>query len=159
MAAHAATEYPVVLEPDDNDTVLAYFPYVPGAITFGDDEDEALAYAADALVTLFSALIDGNKDIPEPGKMKRGQPAVTLPSLVASKVLLYRRMRTLGVTRAELARKLGGKSPTHVTRLLDVLHQSRHDQLDEAMAVLGARLVIGAEPLPKLRRQRPAPAA
>lgn len=144
-------EYPVVLEDDDNDTVVATVPDIPGTVTFGEDRDEALAHVGDALTVMISALMDDNEDIPEPKRPKKGQVTVTLPPLVASKVLLYKRMRELGVSKAKLARLLGGKNPTHVTRLLNVLHQSRHDQLDEAMTVLGARLIVSSEPLPALR--------
>ncbi len=151
MATQTTMEYPVVLEDDDNATVLARVPDVPGTVTFGEDAAEALAHAEEALSVMISALMDDNEDIPEPSRPKRGQPSVTLSPLVASKVLLYNRMRELGVTKAELARRLGGKNPTHVTRLLNVLHRSRHDQLDEAMTVLGARLVVSAKPLPPLR--------
>ncbi len=151
MGAQTTMEYPVILERDDNDTVMATVPDVPGTVTFGEDEAEALAYVGDALTVMISALMDDNEDIPEPAKPKRDQATVTLAPLVASKVLLYKRMRELSVSKAELARRLGGKNPTHVTRLLNVLHQSRHDQLDEAMTVLGARLVVSAETLPKLR--------
>lgn len=154
MGSSHTIEYPVILKRDDNDTVMATFPDVPGAVTYGEDEDEALAYAIDALTVMISAMMDDNEEIPVPKKAKRGQPTVALAPLAASKVMLYGRMRTLGVSKAELARKLGGKNPTHVTRLLNVLHKSRHDQLDEAMAVLGARLVVGIELLPKLRADR-----
>ena len=156
MGTQTTTEYPVFLEKDDNDTVLATVPDVPGTVTFGEDNDEALAHTADALAVMISALMDDNEEIPEPTRPKKGQATVTLPPLVASKVLLYNRMRELGVTKAELARRLGGKNPTHVTRLLNVLHQSRHDQLDEAMTVLGARLVVSSEPLPALGKRRTA---
>ena len=123
MGTQTTMEYPVILEDDDNDTVMATVPDVPGTVTFGEDRDEALAHVGDALALMISARMDDNEDIPEPTKPKKGQAAVTLPPLVASKVLLYKRMRELGVTKAELARRLGGKNPTHVTRLLNVLHQ------------------------------------
>ena len=41
-------DYPVILTPDDG-SVLVTFPDVPEAITQGEDEDEALLYAIDAL--------------------------------------------------------------------------------------------------------------
>ncbi|MEX0762804.1 MAG: type II toxin-antitoxin system HicB family antitoxin [Dehalococcoidia bacterium] len=144
-------EYPAVLEPDDNDTVMVWFPDMPGAVTFGDDDDEARAYGVGALITVTSARMDSGKDIPEPSQPVTGQPTVTLPSLVASKVLLYKTMREEGISKAKLARLLG-KAPNHVQRLLDVLHKSHHEQLDEAMAVLGRRLVVSAEPAPVMRR-------
>jgi antitoxin HicB len=43
--------YPVELK-DDDGTVLVEFPDVPEAITYGDDCDEALIHAVDALETM-----------------------------------------------------------------------------------------------------------
>jgi antitoxin HicB len=57
-------EYPVELAPDDNGTVLVTFPDVPGAITYGDDEQEALGHAVDALESILSAMIADREDFP-----------------------------------------------------------------------------------------------
>ena len=45
--------YPAKLERDSNGTILVSFPDVPEAHTFGDDREEALARAVDALETAF----------------------------------------------------------------------------------------------------------
>ncbi len=135
-------EYPVVLELDDNDTIMASVPDVPGVRSFGEDEADAINHVREALIVMLSAMMDDNDDIPVPGKVGRGKAIVTVPTLVASKLMVYNAMREQGVSRSELARRLGGKNPTHITRLLNVLHQSRHDQIDEALAVLGQRLVV-----------------
>ncbi|MDY0272755.1 MAG: type II toxin-antitoxin system HicB family antitoxin [Advenella sp.] len=41
--------YPVTLIPDDNDTFLVEFPDIPEANSVGEDEQEALLNAEDAL--------------------------------------------------------------------------------------------------------------
>ena len=41
--------YGVVLTPDDNDTVLVTAPDLPDATTFGEDREDALARAVDAI--------------------------------------------------------------------------------------------------------------
>ena len=133
--------YPVVLAPDDNNTVLVTFPDFPEAVTYGDDEDEALLNAADALRAVIAARMDDRQDIPAPSRPAKGQRVAGLSALVASKVAVYQAMRTQGVTKAELARRLG-QNPRQVDRLLDVTHASRHDQLDRALDVLGKRLEI-----------------
>lgn len=139
-------EYPVLLERDDNDTILASVPDVPGVHSYGEDEADAIDHVREALIVMLSGVMDDNEDIPTPSKASRGKAAVTLPTLVASKLMIYNAMREQGVTRSELARRLGGKNPTHITRLLNVLHQSRHDQIDEALAVLDHRLVVESHP-------------
>lgn len=133
--------YPVVLEPDDNDTVMVTFPDVPGAITFGDDEDEALMRAVDALETVFIACMSDRQDIPKPSRPRRGQHFVSLPPLSAAKVALYQSMREQGVRKADLARRLHCDF-RQVDRLLDLRHRSRLDQIDAALAALGKRLEI-----------------
>lgn len=134
-------EYPVEFEPDDNDTVTITFPDLRGAISYGDDEEDALRHGLDALMTMISAIMDDDEDVPVPSVPKQGQRKVSLPPLVATKVLVYTEMRRQGVTKSELARRLG-QDPKQVDRLLDVLHASRHDQLDRALAALGKRLEI-----------------
>ena len=134
--------YPVVLEPDDNDTVMVSFPDVPGAVSFGDDEDEALMRAVDALETMFIAYIGDRRDIPVPSRPRKRQRTVTLPPLAAAKVALYQTMREQGVRKAELARRLCCDF-RQVDRLLDLRHRSRLDRIDAALSALGKRLEIG----------------
>ncbi len=110
-------------------------------VTFGNDEEDALRHAVDALVTIISAKIADGDPVPTPSRHKPGQRTVTLPPLEATKVTIYVEMRRQGVTKAELARRLG-QDPKQVDRLLDVLHASRHDQLDKALAALGKRIEI-----------------
>ncbi len=134
--------YPVVLEPDDNETVMVSFPDVPGAVSFGDDEDEALMRAVDALETMFIATIGDRRDIPVPSRPRQRQRTVTLPPLAAAKVALYQTMREQGVRKAELARRLHCDF-RQVDRLLDLRHRSRLDRIDAALSALGKRLEIG----------------
>lgn len=140
-ATRCRWEYPVLLEPDDNDTVIVVFPDIPGAHTYGNDVEDALLHAADCLITAVAFIVRHNEDVPEPSRPKRGQHTVTLPPLEATKAAIYMEMRRQRITKAELARHLG-QDPKQVDRLLDVLHASRHDQLDKALAALGKRVEI-----------------
>jgi antitoxin HicB len=130
--------YPVDLE-RDGDTVLATFPGLEGA-TFGEDEAEALRHAVDLLESILQGRIKSQQDIPPPAPV-RGRPTVTLPTLTASKVVLYQSMRGAGISKAELARRLAWHAP-QVDRLLDLDHASRLDQIDQALAVLGKRIEV-----------------
>lgn len=131
--------YPVTLEADDNGTVLASIPDVPGVYTFGEDEEDALARVAEALETMLQAMMDDREDIPEPSA--GGRPNVTLPALSSTKVELYKTMRAQGVRKAELARRLNWHMP-QIDRLLDLRHASRLDQIETALRALGRRLVV-----------------
>lgn len=132
--------YRVRLE-KENGLMNVYFPDVPGAQTFGDDEGEALARAVDALETMFMGLIECRKDIPRPRAPKRGEKSVTLPALTVAKLELYQAMRSASVGKAELARRMNCHLP-QIDRLLDLSHGSRLDQLEQAFAALGKRLEI-----------------
>lgn len=57
-------QYPVVLTPDTNGTLLVTFPDLPEACTFGEDEQEALARAVDCLETALAMRIEDRSDIP-----------------------------------------------------------------------------------------------
>ncbi len=133
--------YPVDLVPDDNDTVIASVPDLPGCHTFGDTEADALHHAVDAVRTMISGLMNERRGIPAPSPAE-GRPVVRLPLLDGLKVRLYAEMRQQGVTQVDLARRLS-KTQKEVWRLLDVSHASRMDQMEAAFAALG--LIIEAE--------------
>lgn len=137
--------YPVVLTRDDNDTVLVTFPDVPGAVTYGEDEAEALAHAVDALESLLSAMIVDREDIPVPSSSE-GRPTVAPTLLGALKVSVYRAMRARGWRKADLARAMG-LNPRQIDRLLDLRHASTVAQLEQALTVCGVRASVEAVPL------------
>jgi antitoxin HicB len=137
-------DYPVRLEPDDNDTILVTFPDVPGAITFGETEAEALAHAVDALESILSVMIADRRDIPLPSAAD-GRPTVAPTLLGSLKLILYLAMRARGWRKADLARALD-MDPRLVDRLLDLRHRSTVAQLDGALRACGARYEVGARP-------------
>lgn len=132
--------YPMELEPDTNDTLLATFPDVPEAVTYGGDEAEAKMYAVGALVTIFSACMDDRRQIPMPSALK-GRNGVILPAVVSAKILLWNAMLDAGMRKADMARKLN-LSPSVIDRLLSLTHASRIEQIETALASLGKRLVV-----------------
>jgi len=125
--------YKINLTPDDNDTVMATSPDFPELTTFGDDADDALLRAVDALEEAIAARISAREDLPAPS---RGKHSVALPTLTAMKVMLYISMREQNVTKAELTRQLSCHAP-QVDRLLDLRHSSKVDQLESAMKAIG----------------------
>ncbi len=132
--------YPVTLTPDDNGTILVTFPDIPEAVTFGDDEDDALLRAVDALESMLAAKMVDREDIPTPSSTDDG-PYVRLSALTTAKVLLYQAMKQQNIRKAELARRLGWHAP-QADRLLDLNHASRLDQIERALAVLGKHLDV-----------------
>ena len=143
--------YPVTLTRDDNDTFLVRFPDVPEAITYGETRSEALARAADALLTIFDALMKDRRDVPEPSRATG--PSIEVPAREAAKIELYRAMRAARVNKTELARRLNWHLP-QVDRVLNVRHGSQFEQLEAAFGALGKRLTIGVENLPLQANRR-----
>ena len=131
--------YPVCLEPDDNDTVLLTFVDLPG-VTFGDDEADALARGVDALETMLSAMNSDREDIPAPSAA-RGRPTVSPTLLGCLKVGVYQAMRERGWRKADLARAMG-LNPRQIDRLLDLRHASTVAQLEQALTICGQRAEV-----------------
>jgi len=131
--------YRIKLERDDNGTLLVSCPSLPEVTTFGDDEANAVRYAVRAIEEALSARIADGEDIPE--GHRRGPHLVRLPTLTVLKVELYRRLRDAGITRAELARRLGWKRES-VDRLFRLDHASRLEQIEAAFRVLGRAVSV-----------------
>ncbi len=132
--------FPIVLEADDNGTMLATCPDLPEVTTFGDDADDALSHAADAIEEAIAGRIARREDVPLPSP---GTPAVRLPTQTALTVMLYRALRERGMAKAELARRLHWKRP-QVDRLFDPRHNTRLDQFDAAFEALDLRIDVRA---------------
>jgi antitoxin HicB len=136
-------EYRVKLELDDDGGFTVTFPDMPGAITEGDNQEQALARAVDALETILAAHIRDGSDIPKPRVKGRG-PIVRPSPLSRMKLAVYQSMRNQGVGKAELARRLNWHLP-QVDRVLDLRHSSRVDQIEAALGALGLVMRIDVE--------------
>lgn len=62
--------YPVKLTPDDNDTVLVSAPDFPELTSFGEDEEDALWHAVDALEEAIAARMQTREDVPKPSRCR-----------------------------------------------------------------------------------------
>jgi len=143
-------DYPIVIEPDDNDTLLVSCPDLPEVTTFGEDEEDALQRAGDAIEEALAARMARREGIPAPSP-SRGRKAAALPPLTVAKVGLYQAMREAGISKAELGRRLGWHGP-QIDRLLDLRHRSKIEQIDQAVRAVGKVLVLSVQD--RARRQR-----
>ena len=134
-------DFPVTLTPQPEGGFVVTFPDVPEAITQGEDEDESLLYAVDALETALSFYVDQRAHLPLPSAPKPGQITVRPSALECAKLGVYRAMTEQGVRKAELARRLGWHLP-QVDRLFDLRHASRLDQIESAARALGRHIEI-----------------
>jgi len=135
--------YPVELIKDDTKTVRVIFPDVPEAITFGDDTDEAMLRAVDALETALAMYVDDKQELPRPSPAK-GRRTVSPGPIECAKLGIYQGMREERIKKTDLARRLGWHLP-QIDRLLDLGHSSRVAQLEQAAAAMGKHLVMSIE--------------
>lgn len=133
--------YPVTLTLDTNGTFLVGFSDFPEANSVGDDEEEALLNASDALATALEIYFDDRRPVPLPSKPAKGQAVVSLPALDAAKVLLWNEMYTQKIRKAELARRLNVHMP-QIDRLFDLKHSSKLEFVEQAAKALGKTLIV-----------------
>lgn len=145
--------YPVDLF-RDGEAITALLPGLPGG-TSGDTEAEALEHAEDLFATIVAHAIADGTEIPAP-PAAGSRPTVGLRADVALKLAVNDAFRASGLTKPELAERLGWHHP-QVNRILDPFHLSRIDQVVKVLQVLGKRVDILLEDIeapPKARRRR-----
>jgi antitoxin HicB len=137
-------EYFALFNPAPEGGYVVTFPDI-AAVTQGDDEQDAMAMAQDALRTMLWGLMKHGDDIPEPRRYRgsRYRP-IALDALSSAKVELYRAFRASGMRKVDLARALGIPK-TIVDRLFDLRRKSHLDQIEAAFGVLGKRMGITVE--------------
>jgi antitoxin HicB len=137
-------QFRIVVEPDDNGTFLVTCPALPEVSTFGETDVDCVRNAGQAIEEALASRLAIGVDVPTVDAValsQRGQRILfaSVSTLIELKIDLYEALRSAGITRAELARRLGWNR-TSVDRLFDLNHASRLDQLDAAAAELGRRV-------------------
>src|SRR5580704_5644104 len=110
-------DYPVRLTKASGKGEKGYtvtFPDVPEAITEGDDRDEALENAVEALEVGLSFYVDAGKALPRPSAA-HGRPTVRPRLIAAFKLLIYSQMKGRHIRKSDL-KKLLSISSTAVER-------------------------------------------
>jgi antitoxin HicB len=136
--------WPVSLQPAEEGGFVVNFPDFPEGWSQGETHEDALLQAADLLETMVANYMAEGWDLPDPSPGAAGGAVVALAPLVAAKAELYRAMRKAGITKGELARRIG-ISRQQAQRLFSVHHASRLDRLEAAMRALGRRLVVTSD--------------
>lgn len=121
---------------------LATFPDVPEAIASGPTREAALAEAREALLAGLITYVERGLPLP-PARAKRGEP-VALDATASLKLAVLDAFRSAGISRVELARRLG-KAETEARRILDPDHATKLPALEAALAALGKRVVLSVE--------------
>lgn len=138
--------YELHLEKDDNNTFLVTAPAFPEVTTFGDFErgiPEALQNGRNAIEEAIAARISAGDELPAPIRECNGlKYCIQVPLLTYIKSGLYMICRIEGVSRADLARRLGWHRE-QVDRLFRLDHNSRLDQIEAAFKALDISLDLG----------------
>ena len=138
-------EYPVLLTPAEEGGFVVTCRDLPQLVTQGEDEPDALLQAADAMDELFATYMLGAIEFPAPSKPRRREHLVSPPAETTAKAALYVAMRQAGISKTQLAKRLG-VDEKEVRRLLDPHYGSKLPRIAHAISLLGQRLVVGLEP-------------
>lgn len=138
-------EYAVRIAPAAEGGFVVTCRDLPQLATQGDDLAHALSEAADAMDEVFAAYMRAGLTFPAPTKARRGEHLVAPPAETAAKAALYVAMRAAGVSKVQLATRLGVDEKA-VRRMLDPHYGSKLPRIAKAIEALERRLVIGLEP-------------
>ncbi len=109
----------------------------------GDTAEKALQNASEAVILAISAVMGERRIVPTGSKVQRGEYLISIPVLVAMKVVLHNTMIEKGMRKADLGRSLNLKNP-QIERLLDLHHSSKVESLEEAIHQLGRAVRLTA---------------
>ena len=127
----------IIADPDGG--YIVTFADVPEAITHGEDWDDAVASGADALGMALRGYLTVGRT-PPPPQAKNGTP-VAVPAEDAMKLALVEAFRQSGISKTELATRLG-KAETEARRILDPDHPTKLATMQTALAVLGKTVIV-----------------
>ena len=132
--------YPIHIA-EVNGVFRVTFRDVPEATAEGINRRAAKAAARQRLCAVLEERVRTHQDIPCPTVVRRRAQLLEMPVLITAKLALYQTMRDQNVSNVALAKRLGTVEGT-VRRLVDLGHRSHVDSIEEALAVLGKRLVL-----------------
>ncbi|MEJ2333841.1 MAG: type II toxin-antitoxin system HicB family antitoxin [Desulfobulbales bacterium] len=134
--------YPGKIEADEDGFFLVTFRDLPFAATDAKTHQEALEAATDCLEEAIAMCIDDGLIVPLPSRQRKDEIGIVLPALMAAKAALYITIRKKGLTKAAFARLLN-VNEKESRRLLDPHHKTKIPRINEALSVMGNKLVIG----------------
>jgi antitoxin HicB len=134
--------YEALLEPGDEGAIVVTFPDVPEAITEGDTRADALTMAEDALGVALLAYADLKRPLPE--ARDHGLMPIAVAADVAAKLAVIEAFTASGLTKSDLARRLGVHE-SEVRRILNPRHATKLQRLVQTLRALGHRLVVRTE--------------
>lgn len=136
-------EYPITAH-EEAGSFWSSCPDIPEAHSAGDSLEELLANALEGIALALTIYVDQSRPIPAASAPAEGQYVIAMPVQVVAKIALWNAMQEQGMRVADLARKLGVSHPV-ANRLVDFDHNSKIEQVENALAALGKRLAVTVE--------------
>ena len=136
--------YAIRLEPAKEGGYVVTCRDLPEVVTQGDNLEDALAQASDAMDEAFAARIEDGEDFLEASASRKGEYIVAPGTDLSAKAALYLAMKDEAITKSELARSLR-VDEKEVRRLLDPHHPSKLPRMEEALRALGKRIVLSLQ--------------
>ena len=135
--------YPYNVTCDEAGFYIVKFLDLPGTATDGKTREEALAEAEDCLAEAIAGYLVRRERVPE-STYTHGDAFISLDPLLSAKAALSNAMLDAGLSRTELATRLGVDEKI-VRRLLDPKHQSHIRAVLHAAALLGLEVEVRFE--------------
>jgi len=131
--------YKATFQADPDGGFVVTFADVPEAITHGETMKEAVASAREALDLALRGIMQEGRALPAPVATEGHDIAVGAD--VAAKLALIQAFREAGISKSELARRIG-KTENEARRLLDPDHASKIGVMADALEALGQEIVL-----------------
>ena len=133
--------YPAKIKKDEAGFFLVTFPDIPFAATDGKTMAEALEEARDCLEEAIAVSIADNLDFPFPSSVRKGHHSIRLTARMSAKAALYIAVGETGISKSELARRLG-VDEKEIRRMLSPRHQTKLPRIEQALSDLGYQLSV-----------------
>jgi antitoxin HicB len=136
--------FPVTLQPEAKRAFTVKFRDLPEAISSGTSRRDAIIQAADCLEEAIAGRISDGLEIPLPSRPRRGETLVILSATMAAKAALYVAIKEAGLPNTQAAKRLG-VDEKEIRRMLDPRHVTQLARIQQALALLGQRLIVTVE--------------
>lgn len=136
--------FAIRFEQDSAPGLAVFCRDLPLLNSYGDDKKHAIGEAVDAIETTLSIYVDQREAIPQASPAQPGEEVVHLPAVTVAKIVLWNEMMARDMRKADLCRILA-VSQTQGDRLVDFLHTSKMEALEDALRALNVKLQLNKE--------------
>lgn len=133
-------KYPASFTKTEGGFVIG-FRDIPEALTQGETYEEAVSMAEDSLLTALDFYFEDNRFVPMPSPAEKDDILIDLPASAFTKVLLLNAILEARITQSDLAKRMN-ITPQQVTRLVNLKHTTKIDNIACAFKALGKELCI-----------------